>query len=207
MESFHQFGNRVTRSTPLGLIAEDYGVRPKSGELSHGRDDEIVLELALSAAVDGPGHEVASNQIERRHPATDPDSSTFPEALEVVVVTDRDSVMLGNVAGKVDPLGRRELARESAVVIGRAVADRAGRQFHVGRRLRSERKPASPTERAGGGPCGRATRKAGDLAGHWHLGTDAGRRSIPRSSFATGCGTIPRAAPSGGTLVAGQPIA
>lgn len=131
MESFHQFGNRVTRGTPLGLIAQDYGVRPKSGELSHGRDDEIVLELALSAAVDGAGDQIASNQVERRHPAADPDSCPFAEALEVVVVADRDSVMLGNVAGKVDALGRVELARKAAVVIGRAVADRAGRQFHV----------------------------------------------------------------------------
>lgn len=118
MESFHQFGNGVTRRAPLRLVTEDHGVRPEPGELGHGRHDEIVLELALSAAVDGAGHEIASNQVEWRHPATDPDPGTFSKALEVVVIADRDLVVLGDVAGEIDPRDRVELARESAIVIG-----------------------------------------------------------------------------------------
>lgn len=110
VEAFHQFGNRVTRGTPLGLIAEDHGIRSEPRELGHGRHDEIVFELAAPSAVNGPRDQVSTNQVEWRHPATDPDSRPFAEALEVVVVADGDTFMLGDVTGKVDPLAWGELA-------------------------------------------------------------------------------------------------
>ena len=77
------------------------GVRPETGQLGHRGDDQVVLELAAAAALDGAGHEVAPDEVEGRRPATDPDTCALAEALEIVLVAHGVLVVLGDVARQV----------------------------------------------------------------------------------------------------------
>ncbi len=84
-------------------------------------------ELPVAARLDLAGDEIAPHGIEWRCPATPADLVTFPQRLEPLVVTDGMAVVLGHVTAQIDAQAGQVEAVGPAVVIDRAVADRAAR--------------------------------------------------------------------------------
>ena len=196
MVALEKVAHRVSRGLPRRLVAEDHRVPAEPGELGHCRHDEVVLELPASAAVERSRDQVTPDKIEGCRPAADPDSRPFAEALEILIVADWVLVVLREVVREIEAKAGQGSARESTIVVGRAVAHGAGRQLHVRRGRRPERQAAAGAEGVPGGSGGRAARETGSQDRHAHLGTADGHfvdRLIIRRR------TCPDHPPSGGT--------
>ena len=116
--ALHEPGDRLACRTPLGLVAQDDRVRAETRQLGHRRHDEIVLELASSAPVEGASDEIAPDDVVGRRPVSNPDPRPLAQALEVVVITDRMPVMVGHVAWQILAQARRGCVLEPTVVAG-----------------------------------------------------------------------------------------
>ena len=64
--ALHELADRGPRGLPFGLVAQDRGAVAEAPDLGHRRDDRVVLERPASSALDDPGHEVATDHVERR---------------------------------------------------------------------------------------------------------------------------------------------
>ena len=133
---------------PVGQVTEDVAVGAPAVELGHGGDDRVVGERPVAAGVDLARHEIATDGVERRRPAADPDQVSCALRLEPLVVADGKPIVLGLVADEVDPETRLRAARQAPVVIDGLVADGAARQLGRGPRRLAVRQAAATTEAA-----------------------------------------------------------
>jgi len=163
--ALHEGSDCLAGCLPLGLVTEDLGVDAPLPDLGHGGDDRVVLERPAAAAFDGTGHEVATDEIERRLPTADPDLVTFPERLEKILVADRVAIVLGKVDLEVDAGAGSVLARQQPIVADGPIADVTGRQLHVRAGRLTVRQAAAAAERGGCGAGDGSTLKA-DFCAH-----------------------------------------
>ena len=181
----HELGNGVAGGDPLAWSPKICGSQTPWIWV-------IAMTIALCCAsrfetrVHGAGHEVAAHQVVRGRPATDPDPVVTAQRLEPRVVAHRERSCSSTWALMSTPARRLGERRQAAVVVGRAVADRAAREPGERRGCLAEPEPAPSTDlgpaAAGGGPALKA-HEIGGLDRHAQAPRECGRQGTGRHAW------------------------